>query len=129
MIIEYEEGGRIVHIINDPVPPHMAEFLSASGKPFLEVSPGGSEISIDEHFVLNGQVSDRPNCPVSVRVAGRTIFFDGQISNCEILISVDGNEMDVSGSREIEFDEAGTVHILIVPEWPCRRAKHEIEIK
>lgn len=39
MIVEYDDVGRITHIISDPVPPHMASFLREKGHRFLDLPP------------------------------------------------------------------------------------------
>lgn len=39
MIVEFDGVGRITHIIKDPVPPQMADFLREEGRQFLELPP------------------------------------------------------------------------------------------
>lgn len=40
MIVEYDEAtGRIMHLIFDPVPPEVAEFMAGNGKTFLDLPP------------------------------------------------------------------------------------------
>src|SRR5262245_61887448 len=90
MIIEYDQDGRIFHIVSDPVPPGLAELLTANGAAFLEIKPvplpeipmfeaDGSpmvndageqimasagveyaDVDLDADYVVDGQVQPRP---------------------------------------------------------------------
>lgn len=39
VIIEHTEEGRITHIVNDPVPPGLEEFMTKEGKEFISFPP------------------------------------------------------------------------------------------
>lgn len=50
MIVEYDEDGRIFHVISDPVPEHMVAFLTQEGRTFLNLppTPWPAEPALDE---------------------------------------------------------------------------------
>ncbi|MBN8241858.1 hypothetical protein JF546_02395 [Nitratireductor aquimarinus] len=39
MIVEYDEAGRIFHVISDPVPEGLAELMRENGQAFLDLPP------------------------------------------------------------------------------------------
>lgn len=150
MIVEYDDSGRIFHIVRDPVPRHMAGFLRGEGKTFLEVAPvpwpeeptedadgnwsmqsnGWDPVPCDlmRDYVVDGELAPRPGCPATVAVDWRTVRIANVPSGARVTVVLDDVSIEVDDT-EIEFDEPGAVRILIAPPWPYMEAVHDLEIK
>lgn len=158
MIIEYDEVGRITHIINDPVPPHMADFLEDSGHRFLDLPPvpwpaepqfdGDNNPLLDDYgrqvmasngmdsvecdilsdYVVGGEIVRRPDCPAAVTVNGRAISIAGLPEGASVTVTIDDVTIPVNAAT-IEMDEPGPVTVTITPPWPYLEAVHDLEIE
>ena len=159
MIVEFDAHGRIMHIINDPVPPHMTTFLMGEGRQFLDLPPipwepepqfdeNGEPMLDDEgrhvwasngmdsqscdillDYVANGVIQPRPECPASVSVAGRIVTITDVPPGASVEVALEGASIQWDGDDRVELDEPGPVTVTITCPWPYLEGSYDLEIE
>lgn len=149
MIIEHTSDGAITNIVSDPVPSGLADFMTGMDKTFLDLppeplpvsqlfepngspildgegepifaSPGSSQIivHIAEHYVLEGEVLERPtfDAPESLAVTvGELITLPGLPNPVDVTIDgtthiVEGGELELTADMPAQYT-------IEISQWP-----------
>lgn len=89
MIIEFDNDGKIFHVVSDPVPDGLLAIMRDHGMQVIEVKPNKVfdeagehirtdrlEIDMARHFVLDGEVRERTEfgLPVDLNLTASTTF-------------------------------------------------------
>ncbi|EKF43968.1 hypothetical protein NA8A_04130 [Nitratireductor indicus C115] len=143
MIAEHDANGKILHVVNDPVPPGLSELMAGSGKLFVEfppVDPGEGRnhvftpCDILTDYVVEGCICKRPVHEHSITRLEDTLFrIDGiekgsmvRVYLGDALVSsciADGEPLD------LEIDEPCKLRVYIEPEWPYQENWYEIDFE
>ena len=134
MIVEFDETGRIFHMVHDPVPqeteaamlrrPFTLSFPPLRGDD--GVQPVECDLLLD--YVAGNKIERRPACPASVAVSGRVITIEALPAGSTVAAIIEDIEIPVA-EPVIEMDEAGPVTLAIIPPWPYLEARHDLEIE
>lgn len=157
MIVEYDNDGKIFHIVRDPVPPTLAEVMLAAGKKFLDlpvrvatknerdpetghmvpvVTHEYAKCEVGTHYVENGKLRERPLAGIGMKLRGSLMVMTGVPAGSSVAAEFRAlpnlhskTEFTADGDEiELEVDEPGKLMLVITPPWPLREEKHEIEI-
>lgn len=115
MLAEYDNNGRIYHIVNDPVPVGYDAQLRAMGRNVYYVQ--GEIINLEEHYIVNGVLQFRPLYEIDITKT--TIAADGLdetiLTNIpeNTPIYIDDEMYVVSGTLTLNSDVPATYKIHI----------------
>lgn len=126
MIVEYDDDGRITHIISNPVPAGMEKILQANGSRYVVSDEGG----ILTHYVSNGAVTPRPETAATVSTYGSSILVEPELSDSLVSVVLEGEEIEIGvGTQHVEIDEAGPVTIFVRAPWPHIEGRYDVEVE
>lgn len=145
MIIEYEEDGRITHVINDPVYPGMADTLTAQGVRFADFPP--AEIVIEEgedgpvtesvlaecdiatDYILNGTITRRPTIAAPaehVMTVGEQLILSSLPDPCTVYLDDQAYTIE-AGTLTLDA-EMPAEYTLRIEAWPHLPATVKVTI-
>lgn len=123
MIVEYEDSGRIFHVLRDPIDSEVREIM-LSRPNALEVE----ECNIQTDFVQDGKILPRPSCPTIVYVDGRTISLEQVPDGSTVTVILEGVHIEIA-EDSFEIDEPGPLSILVQPPFPYLERRYDLEIE
>lgn len=126
MIAEYDNTGRIFHIVNDPAPVGLVDVMKENGCNFIETD---IPVSHDTHYVVGNVLTERPADTSVASVTGVTVCLTDVLPDSRITITLDGETFDAGDETEFEFDEPGSVTIRVVPPWPHKETEYVLEVE
>lgn len=130
MIVEYDEAGRVSHMIYDPVPREVEVFHGTRGNVLLVPDLGLPErASPMTHYVLDHALILRPRFDVvapdrKLAADGEDAFTMSLPDPCEII--VDGQRMTVAGGDLVLTSVMPATYHIDLIQWPYQMASLEI---
>jgi hypothetical protein len=136
MLCCHDDTGLITNMIFEPIPAGFDVHYDKLGLLYsMFDNPDeltGLQVSQLCH-VVNGAVVTRPNSSATVAVNGRVVTIDDVQDGSTVHVLLNAGtpfeHRETITDYVLEFDEAGTLDICIVPPWPYLEVKYRVEIQ
>jgi hypothetical protein len=130
MIVEYDEAGRVSHMIFDPVPREVEIFYGQKDGVLLVPDLGMTErASPLTHYVLDHALIERPKFDVAAPM--QTLAADGEDAfvlqlpdPCDVF--VDGQPVTITGGELVLTSIMPATYRIDLVQWPYQAATIEV---
>lgn len=134
MIIEYEIGtGQIFHVMDDPIPLGVVDYMNQNNLPFVELS-SNIDWSFTTHYVSEGVLVPRPvlNNPNKIEILKDDldeVIFPFVPQNTQIFMNNEDVGICNDGQLVFSTSENGPFEIQLLPPFPYQPASYVITTK